>query len=741
MGCHFPEMERWIQERVEKSRFRPELSLEDKKQLFGQLNRAELFETFIHTRYVGQKRFSLEGAETLIPILADLIEKSASEEVVIGMAHRGRLNVLANILQKSYTAIFSEFEDFLDPNWVGGDGDVKYHKGFSANVKTAGGKEVHLSLTSNPSHLESVNPVAMGKAYAKLKLHPERKAMPILIHGDSSIAGQGIVYEALQLSQVPGYGTSGTMHVIINNQVGFTTLPAEYRSTACSTDIAHAFSAPVFHVNAEDPEACAYVSKLACEIRETFHCDVFIELNGYRKYGHNESDEPAYTQPLEYQKIRSKKTIREIYRDQLLQEGALEQAFAEKAEKEFHKQLAFELEEFKVKPSRKPDEAFGGEWEGFVAPTFEQLLEPVNTAVDAATLRQIAEEMSKIPEGFNIHKKLAKLVENRSERLDGKIDWGTAEHLAFGSILKDGHAVRLSGQDSQRGTFSHRHAAWVDQKSGKKYFPLQQLGDFTVYNSPLSEFAVMGFEFGYSVANPKSLTCWEAQFGDFANGAQVIIDQYLCCSASKWTRYSGLALLLPHGYEGQGSEHSSCRLERYLQLSAQGNWRVVYPTTPAQFFHLLRRQVLTNYRVPLIALTPKELLRHPECISELSDLTEGKFEEIICNRVEKPRKLLLCSGHVVFDLLGHEDISVARIEQLYPLHEEKLQEILEQHKDVEEILWVQEEPKNMGAWSYIAPLLPKEVKYVGRLAAAAPATSSPKRHKKELEAIIERALQ
>ena len=738
MGCHFPEMERWIQEHIEKSRFKPELSLEEKKLLFDQLSRAELFETFIHTRYVGQKRFSLEGSETLIPILADLIDRSGSSQVVIGMAHRGRLNVLANIMQKSYPAIFSEFEDFLDPDWVGGDGDVKYHKGYSSEIRTASGRTVHLSLTSNPSHLESVNPVAMGKTYAKLLQYPERKAMAILIHGDSSIAGQGIVYEAMQLSQVPGFGAGGTLHVVVNNQVGFTTLAEEYRSSKCSTDIAHAFSAPVFHVNAEDPEACAYVSKLAVEIRNQFHCDVFIELNGYRKYGHNEGDEPAFTQPLQYQVIRTKKTIRELYHNQLLNEGVLEKAFAKQAEKEFHEKLAFALEEFKVKPQRLPDDAFNGSWEGFVAPNQSQLLEPVPTAVDEKTLRHIAQEISLVPEGFNLHRKLEKLVQSRLERLDGEIDWAIAEQLAFGSILHQGHPVRLSGQDSQRGTFSHRHAVWVDQRNGNKYFPLQRLGNFTVYNSPLSEFGVMGFEFGYSLASPHSLVLWEAQFGDFANGAQVIIDQYLSCSASKWTRYSGLVLLLPHGYEGQGSEHSSSRLERYLQLSAQGNWRVCYPTTPAQYFHLLRRQIATNFRVPLVVMAPKELLRHPQCVSSLNELTSGQFEEILFPTTKKAKKLILCSGRVVYDLLGHEDVAVARLEQLYPLHEKKLKKLLDQYKGIE-LLWVQEEPQNMGAWSYIAHQIPG-ITYVGRKAASAPATSSPKRHKQELAEIIERAL-
>ncbi|MCP5469935.1 MAG: 2-oxoglutarate dehydrogenase E1 component [Chlamydiales bacterium] len=747
MGCHYPEMERWIQKRIEKTRFRPNLTIDQKKLLLEQLNRAELMETFIHTKYVGQKRFSLEGAETLIPVLADVIDASGVDEVIMGMAHRGRLNVLANILQKSYTAIFSEFEDILDPNWAGGDGDVKYHKGYSSDIVTASGRPVHISLTSNPSHLESVNTVALGKTFAKKQMYKERSLLPILIHGDSSIAGQGIVYESLQLMGLPGYGVGGAIHVIVNNQVGFTTLPAEYRSTKHSTDIALAFSCPVFHVNAEDPEACAYVSRLAAEIRREFHCDVFIEVNGYRKYGHNESDEPAFTQPIEYQNIRKKRSIRELYREKLLNSGELEHAFAKSAEKEFQEQLTYELEEFKVKPMHIPDLAFEGAWKEYRHPNPQELFEPVSTAVEEKTLRSIVQKVSVVPEGFALHKKVAKLVEEREKKMDGELDWASGEQLAFGSLLLEGKSVRLSGQDSQRGTFTQRHAAWIDQNTGKKYFPLAQLGGFTAYNSPLSEFGVLGFEFGYSLANPNSLTLWEAQFGDFANGAQVIIDQYICCSASKWSRYSGLVLLLPHGYEGQGSEHSSARLERFLQLSARGNWQIVYPSTPAQYFHLLRRQMNRQIRIPLVVMTPKQLLRHPKCVSPLEHFTKGTFEEVLEDPLPLTncKRLLLCSGKVYYDLIEHrkEGVAIVRIEQLYPLHIQKMERALKKYSKVKEIFWVQEEPQNMGSWSYIAPLLNQltsvPVEYVGRAASCAPATGSPKRHKAELQQIMEMA--
>lgn len=747
VGCRFPEMEMWIQEQIETSSAQLKLSFDEKKQLFDQLNCAELFETFLHTKYVGQKRFSLEGLETLIPVLSDIIESSEAHEVVIGMAHRGRLNVLANILQKSYSAIFSEFEDILDPNWSGGDGDVKYHKGFSADIVTPKGRYVHVSLTANPSHLESVNPVALGKVYAKRELHPDRTILPILIHGDSSIAGQGVVYETMQLSELPGYGVGGAIHIVLNNQIGFTTLPEEYRSMRQSTDIAKAFASPVFHVNAEDVESCLYVSRLSCALLNRFHCDVFIELNGYRKYGHNESDEPAFTQPIEYKIIRSKKTIREIYRDHLLQEGILEQIFVESAEKRFHEQLSFELEEFKVNPKKSLEHAFDGEWKSYLRPNIQEFFERVPTAVPEERLKEIAVKMSYIPEGFTIHKKLAKLVEERLKKIDGDIDWGLAEHLAFGSILMEEKRVRLSGQDSQRGTFTQRHAVWVDQKTGKKHFPLATLGAFTVYNSPLSEFGVMGFEFGYSLANPHALVLWEAQFGDFANGAQVIIDQYLSGSSSKWMRYSGLVLLLPHGYEGQGSEHSSARLERFLQLSAESNWQVVYPSTPAQYFHLLRRQINRRIRVPLIVMTPKKLLRHPESVSRLSDFATKTFEEILDDPLpfETCKRLILCTGKIYYDLIAKRksQVAIIRIEQLYPLHLEKLESLLKKYSEVKEIFWVQEEPQNMGSWNYIFPILRQltslPIQYVGRASSSVPATSSPKKHQSEFMQIMEMA--
>ncbi|MFN0065775.1 MAG: 2-oxoglutarate dehydrogenase E1 component [Chlamydiales bacterium] len=756
MGCS-PALEKWIQERIEKSCFTPQLSLQDRHEILHQLNKAELFETFIHTRYVGQKRFSIEGTETLIPILTHLIDQASTmgvEEVVIGMAHRGRLNVLANVLQKSYSAVFSEFEDVLDENWSGGDGDVKYHKGFSSQITTRSNHSVHISVTANPSHLESVDPVALGKCYAKqimLKDHKKEKAIPILIHGDSSISGQGIVYESMQLSQLPGYSCGGAIHIIIQNQIGFTTVPKEYRSARYSTSIAQAFCCPVFHVNAEDPERCAYVTAMAVAIRAQFHCDVFIELNGYRKFGHNEGDEPSFTQPMEYSIIRSKKSIREIYRDQLLHEGALEHDMVVKMEEEYIKEMNYELKKFKLKPIRIPDDAFSERWKLYHKPSESTLFERVNTVVEEKRLRFIVEKMSVVPPEFPIHPKLQKLVDERAQRIDGDIDWALAEHLAFGSLLLENRSVRLSGQDSQRGTFTQRHAVWVNQKTGQRYFPLSHLseeqGEFFVYNSPLSEFGVMGFEFGYSMTDPDALVLWEAQFGDFANGAQVIIDQYLSCSGSKWTRYSGLVLLLPHGYEGQGSEHSSARLERFLQLSAQANWQVVYPTTPAQYFHLLRRQIVRPLRLPLVVMTPKGLLRNSYCVSQLAELYSGGFQEILdeTEAKKKVERLILCCGRLYYDLnaererIGCDKVGIVRIEQLYPLPILQLEKIFQKYQS-REYFWVQEEPRNMGSFGYIAPLIQKiigqELHYVGRGWNPVPATSSPKLHKKELEQIL-----
>lgn len=767
-GCLSFEGEKWLQEKIEKRLLHPPFSIEEKQKILHHLNKAELFEIFLHTKYVGQKRFSLEGGETLIPIMALLIEKGAElgiDEFVIGMAHRGRLNLLANIMNKSFSMIFSEFEDYIDPLLSEESGDVKYHRGFSSNVTTSLGKNVHISLTANPSHLESVDPVVEGKVYAKQLQREDKEkkqVVAILIHGDSSIAGQGIVYETLQLSQVEGYKTGGTIHIIINNQIGFTTLPHEYRSSQYSTDISKILRLPVFHVNAEDPEGCIYVTQLAVEIRQRYGCDVFIEMNCYRKYGHNESDEPAFTQPLQYQLIKEKKPIRALYRDYLIEHTFLERAITEKLEEEFRNQLQYELEDLKIKKEPSLQEAFKGVWKKYRRAKKEELFHSIRTAVESELLKLITAHFCKIPEDFTIHPKLQRLIKTREEMVAQEaskavIDWGMAEHLSIATLLWEGIHVRLSGQDSLRATFTQRHAVWVDQNSGARYFPLSHLHDkqgrSTIYNSPLSEFAVLGFEFGYSLAYPSALVIWEAQFGDFVNGAQVIIDQYISCSEQKWLRNSGLVLLLPHGFEGQGPEHSSGRLERFLQLAAESNMQIVYPTTPAQYFHLLRRQVKRDIRIPLIIFTPKGLLRHPKCLSSMQELTDSSFQEILDDPQKplKTKRLLLCSGRIYYDLLAErekrekENIAIVRIEQLYPLHHDLLVQILSGYDNVREIYWVQEEPCNMGAWSYIAPCmkeyLPKgvELHFVGRHKSASPATGSHLLHKKEWMEIMDKA--
>ncbi|NGX61491.1 MAG: 2-oxoglutarate dehydrogenase E1 component [Chlamydiae bacterium] len=757
---------KWVQKEIEPVGFTPHFSIEKKKEILANLNKAELFETFLHKKYVGQKRFSLEGGETLIPVLKEIIEVGGEhgvDELVIGMAHRGRLNVLTNVLDKSFSMIFSEFEDFLDPNLMERAGDVKYHTGFSSDVVTKGGKKIHINVTANPSHLESVDPVVEGKVRGKQCQRAEegmRRVVPVLIHGDSSLAGQGVVYETMQFSKVPGYGNGGTIHIVVNNQIGFTTLPKEYRTSRYSTDIAHAFGFPVFHVNAEDPEGCVYATELAVKIRQLFQVDVFIEINCYRKYGHNESDEPLFTQPLEYTLIQKKKPIREIYRDELIHQGIVEKEMALALEEEYRQALRYELEEYKVQKEMSIPEAFGGVWKEYRKATKQELLEPVQTAVDQSILELIGERLAVIPPDFALHKKLVRLVESRRNMALGKVplDWAMGEQLAFASLLLEGTPIRLSGQDSQRGTFTHRHAVFVDQKTGGRYFPLSHLkegqGNFMVYNSILSEFGVLGFEFGYSLSSPASLVLWEAQFGDFANGGQTIFDQYIASSEQKWKRYSGLVVLLPHGYEGQGSEHSSARIERFLQLAAESNMQIVYPTTPSQYFHLLRRQVKRRVRIPLIVFTPKGLLRHPMCVSSIEELSSGTFQEILedTEASEEAKRVLLCTGRVYYDLLAErrnrgleKEIAIVRIEQLYPLHHEKLSKALEKYSSCKEFYWVQEEPRNMGAFGYIyqtvEEFLPKKaiLQYVGRNRSASTATGSHSRHAKEHQQIMEMA--
>ena len=759
MGMQMPEMEKWLQQHIEPTRFKLDLSIEDKKQILESLNKSDIFEGFLHTKYTGQKRFSLEGGETLIPILNAILEKGSGlgmKQFVLGMAHRGRLNVLCNILEKSYWEIFSEFEEGYVAMSFEGSGDVKYHKGFDVKRKTSSGEEIRVFLTPNPSHLEAVGPVVEGQVRAQQvqvgDSDGKDEVVPILIHGDAALAGQGVVYETMQLYRLPGYDNGGSIHVVINNQIGFTTLPKDARSTQYCTDIARTFGAPVFHVNAEHPEECVYATMLAVELRHRFHCDVFIELNCYRKYGHNEGDEPAFTQPLEYKLIRSKEPIRDKYRDELIQKGVLEREMAEEAEASFREelqQIKTRLDEEKQnnrKNTKKRDpEKRRDKWNPFA---------PVETAVELATLKKVAERFCSVPEGFHIHKKLQRLLKDRlamvSKGKDTKpVDWGMGEHLAFATLLWEGDHVRLSGQDSRRGTFSHRHAMWMDQENGRKYFPLSRLkegqGRFDVFNSPLSEYGVMGFEYGYSLADPSALVLWEAQFGDFCNGAQIIIDQFITSGEQKWNLHVPLTLLLPHGYEGQGPEHSSARIERFLLLCGDLNMQVVNPTSPAQLFHLLRRQVKMKANKPLIVFTPKGLLRHPECVNPLSDFAEGSFQEILDDpqAPKKPKRLAFCSGKVYYDLIkereerGVKDLAILRVEQLYPLHLERIEELLAKYESAKKWYWVQEEPENMGPWKFLRHrlrgVLPggADPIYVGREPSASPAAGSLELHKRQ----------
>lgn len=751
MGIHNPELESWLQRKIEPTLFKPQLSLDEKQMILQQLSRSELLETFLHTKYVGQKRFSLEGSETLIPMLSGVLEKGnqlGMGEFVIGMTHRGRLNVLCNILNKSYADVFSEFDEGYIPESFEGSGDVKYHKGFSSEVTLKDGSIVRVDLSPNPSHLEAVDPVVEGMTRAKQRLigdEQREKILPILIHGDAAIAGQGVVYETLQMYRLEGYETGGTLHLVVNNQIGFTTFPEDARSTYYCTDIAKAFGAPVFHVNAEDPEGCVYVTELALELRQKFHCDVFVDLYCYRKYGHNESDEPAYTQPIEYKLIRNKKPIRDLYSEELIKKGVLEKYMAESLEAEFKKALNQALKDIKL-GGGQPKERGAADANG----------ETPTTAVDKETLEFIGERLSVVPEGFSLHPKLIPLIKERKEMAFGEkpIDWGMGETLAYGTLLLEGVPIRISGQDVRRGTFSHRHAIWMDQVQEKGYFPLQHLSKeqapFEIYNSLLSENAVVGFEFGYSTSDPSSLVIWEAQFGDFANGAQVDIDQFIATSEQKWGQKSSLTLLLPHGYEGQGPEHSSARIERFLSLCGHNNLRVVYPTTPAQLFHLLRLQTKAKALKPLIVFTPKGLLRLPACVSSVADLTQGEFQTVI-NDPQEPKqikKLIFCTGRIFYDLDAQRqkgevrDIAIVRVEQLYPLDAEAIKNVISQYEPFEECFWVQEEPMNMGAWSslapQIAPLLPrgKELRYIGRERSAATATGIHAAHKRELAAIL-----
>lgn len=744
MGLSNPILEKFIQERLE-GQSKNELTIDEKQMILKKLNQSELLEVFIHTKYVGQKRFSIEGAETLIPILESIIEKGAAigvDEFFIGMPHRGRLNVLANILNKSYKELFSEFEEGYIPQSFEGSGDVKYHKGFANDVKVKD-KTIRVALTPNPSHLESVDAVVLGQVKARQIIKGSQSAvLPILIHGDAAVSGQGVVYETLQFTRLAGYSTGGTLHIVVNNQIGFTTIPRDLKSTLYCTDIAKTFSAPVFHVNGDDPENAIFATLLALEIRQKFVLDVFIDLISYRKYGHNETDEPAFTQPLEYQIIRQKKPVREIYRDQLIEEGALEKEVAEKLESEFKASLIDAQNESR---NSKPDKI---EKVKKIADSY------VKTSVSKELIQQLANKFCNVPTEFNIHPKVKQLISNRLSMVmeDKNIDWAMAETLAYATLLWEGTNVRISGQDCGRGTFSHRHGLLVDQVKEGEYFPLQHLKEnqsrFDLINSPLSEFGVLGFEYGYNIMTIEDLDIWEAQFGDFVNSAQVIIDQYIVSAEQKWGQQSSLVMFLPHGFEGQGPEHSSGRMERFLSLAGNDNIVIVNPTTPAQLFHMLRRHILGKTLKPLIVFTPKGLLRHPQCVSRLTDFTDGQFLTLIEDDVKNPKQLIFCSGRIYYDLLGEAkknnvtDIGIVRIEQLYPIDSEKLESIIKNLYSVEKYYYVQEEPKNMGAYFYMEPILAEilpegsKLHYRGRDRSASPATGSHALHGQEYKNIM-----
>ena len=757
-----PQVRQWLLDRIEPTRNRPTFDIRKKRRIIYKLNAAELFETFLHRSYVGQKRFSLEGGEMLIPLLDAIIERAGSQgvrEIVMGMPHRGRLNVLANILDKPYGMIFNEFEGNL-PETVAGDGDVKYHLGFSADHVTADKRTVHLTLTPNPSHLEAVDPVVEGRMRAKQRRFQDkdrRLGVPILIHGDAAFAGQGLVAETLNLSQLPGYKTGGTVHIVVNNQIGFTTAPSEGRSSRYCTDVAKMIEAPIFHVNGEDPEAVVAVGELAFDFRQAFGQDVVIDMVCFRRHGHNEGDEPGFTQPLMYEKIKNRISIRELYTEQLVMAGELSSQEAETIAETFEEKLQAVYEEVRrgaVEPP--PQRGFSGAWAG-LSPQFT--FTTVETGVSYETLRQITAASARVPEGFTVNPKLARLLAGRVKAVaeKGALDWATAEMMAIGSLLWEGTPVRLSGQDSRRGTFSQRHAELVDMKTAERIIPLNHLAaeqaEFCVYNSLLSEAAVLGFDYGYSLDEPQMLIMWEAQFGDFANGAQVIIDQFIASAESKWGRASGLVLLLPHGYEGQGPEHSSARLERFLQLCAEENMQVSVPTTPAQYFHLLRRQVRRDFRKPLIVMTPKSLLRHKQSVSPVDHLVVGHFRDVLDDPAapDRARRVLLCSGKIYYDLIAQRaevgsqrEVAIVRIEQLYPWPADELQSARERYRSAREWVWVQEESQNMGAWTFVAPrlqeLLGKPIPYVGRDASASPATGSKVVHDREQAEIVAAAV-
>ncbi len=766
------EERRFLQDKFESPGETIQFTPEGKRAILGAVVRGEQYEAFLGKKYVGTKRFGLDGGESMIPALEAVIKNGGAagvREIIYGMAHRGRLNVLANVMAKPYKVIFHEFSGgSANPEDVGGSGDVKYHLGTSTD-RSFDGIEVHMSLVPNPSHLEAVDPVVLGKTRAQQAvrddLDKKEQVLPVLIHGDAAFAGQGVVWESLSLSGVNGYDTGGCLHFIINNQIGFTTSPRFARSSPYPSDVAKGVMAPILHVNGDDPEAVTFACKLAIEYRQTFKRDVVIDMWCYRRFGHNEGDEPKFTQPLMYDEIRKHPKVSAIYSDRLIKEGVIDDGTLNELQSEFVAQLD---EEFEAAKSYKPNEAdwFAGRWAGLNKPVDpETARRNVHTALEPKQFDSLGRVLTEVPDDLEIHKTLGRVIKAKEEMFSSGegFDWATAEALAFGSLVMGGYGVRLSGQDSGRGTFSQRHAVWIDQKTERKYIPLTTLphGKFEVYDSTLSEYGVLGFEYGFAMADPKSLVMWEAQFGDFANGAQIMIDQFIASGEAKWLRANGLVMLLPHGYEGQGPEHSSARLERFLQLCANDNIQVCNITTPANYFHVLRRQMLRPFRKPLVIMTPKSLLRHPMAKSPREEfLGEHHFMRIKSDTTEiddkKIKRLVLCSGKVAYDLIeardkaGLKDVSIVRIEQIYPFPGEPLAVRLKRMTNLESIVWCQEEPKNNGAWFFVDNQIEESLTeaghdgmrpiYAGRDAAASPATGLAKRHAEQQEALINAAL-
>ena len=773
MHIQDPEQKAWIQRKVEGAPWLTSFDAEAKRTILKQLTEAEGFEAFCQKRYVTTKRFGLEGGEASIPALHAIIEtvtKDGVQEIAIGMPHRGRLNTLVNVVRKPLTAVFSEFSGgSFKPDDVQGSGDVKYHLGTSADLGVAG-HQLHLSLQPNPSHLEAVDPVVVGKVRARQDQAGDTRqrssVMGILIHGDAAFAGQGLVYETLAMSQLIGYRTGGTVHVIVNNQIGFTTVPAHAYSGLYCTDVAKSIQSPILHVNGDDPEAVVFCSRMAAEFRMRFGTDIVLDIVCYRRHGHNETDEPAFTQPIMYRAIDALKTTRTLYAEKLVAEGVLDQAAAQRMWDDFAKKLE---DANSAAQSYRPNKAdwLEGHWAGLTKGHGKSEQTDQATGVEADVLKRVGQALSHVPEGFHLHSRIARQLQAKRQMVDSGegVDWATGEALAFGTLLLEGHRVRLSGEDSQRGTFSHRHAVLVDQESQHEYVPLNNIAPdqarIEIYNSLLSEAGVLGFEYGYSLADPRTLVLWEAQFGDFANGAQVIIDQFLASGETKWLRMSGLTLLLPHGYEGQGPEHSSARIERYLQLCAECNMSVCNLTTPANYFHALRRQLKRNYRKPLIVFTPKSLLRHKLAVSPLHEMAAGSTFQLVIpeiNSIAPPdhvRRVVLCTGKVYYDLLSTRrernmnDVAILRLEQIYPFPAKTLAHLLEPCRNAE-IVWCQEEPENMGAWTFVDRRIEKVLvglghqtrrpRYVGRAEAASPATGLARAHAAEQTALVDAAL-